>query len=171
MKLSEVTCIIFLLLFRFKRSFLQASNGLLQRQLSGKLNYGSVDTPLPPRPSAPPTLANAGDQQQTVVSSTNPFVSTNPFRQEAVQPEAHDTYMHGSIEDRTYWKKPVDAPTSFNYAPIFCRRLEGSGDFFSVNRGFDESNNWLFDKSLYCLAQHLLRKCWLIFYSQSWKFI
>lgn len=38
-----------------------------------------------------------------IVPSGNPFMtSTNPFRQEPVQPQAADTYMHGSIEDRAY---------------------------------------------------------------------
>ncbi|GJQ65577.1 hypothetical protein Trydic_g7675 [Trypoxylus dichotomus] len=64
------------------------SNGLLQRQLSGKnaINYGSVEEPAP-----------------AVVTTTNPFISnTNPFRSESIQPEAQDTYMHGTVEDRTY---------------------------------------------------------------------
>lgn len=77
----------------------QTSNGVLQRQLSGKANYGSVNTPAPPG-STPPE----DNTRPSVVSSSNPFVSssTNPFRQEAVQPQAQDTYMHGTIEDRTY---------------------------------------------------------------------
>lgn len=68
----------------------------MQRQLSGKTNYGSVDTPLPPR--------QPEEQQPSVVPSSNPFASnsTNPFRQEAVQPQAQDSYLHGTIEDRTY---------------------------------------------------------------------
>ncbi|XP_044254276.1 vesicular glutamate transporter 1 isoform X2 [Tribolium madens] len=76
------------------------NNGLLQRQLSGKNNYGSVDKPSPPRPQPP--------QQQPppsvpFVPSGNPFLSgSNPFRQEQVQPEAQDTYMHGTVFDRTY---------------------------------------------------------------------
>lgn len=38
-----------------------------------------------------------------VVPAVNPFMSSaNPFRQEAVQPEAQDKYLHGSISDRTY---------------------------------------------------------------------
>lgn len=84
----------------------QTSNGLMQRQLSGKASYGSVDTPLPPRGPAPPgrTPSEDNTQQPSVVPSSNPFVSTatNPFRQEAVQPQAQDSYMHGTIEDRAY---------------------------------------------------------------------
>lgn len=86
----------------FGKRKLQTSNGVLQRQLSGKTNYGSVDTPLPSKPPAPP--GSTPPENNTIVSSSNPFVSTttNPFRQEAVQPQAQDTYMHGTIEDRTY---------------------------------------------------------------------
>lgn len=41
--------------------------------------------------------------QTPVVPAVNPFSSSvNPFRQEAVQPEAQDQYLHGSISDRTY---------------------------------------------------------------------
>lgn len=63
------------------------SNGLLQRQLTGKnANYGSVEEPNP-----------------AIVTTTNPFISgTNPFRSEQIQPEAQDTYMHGTVEDRAY---------------------------------------------------------------------
>lgn len=43
---------------------------------------------------------------QQTVQSANPFlsgtVSRNPFRQEAVQPAPTDSYMHGTIDDRTY---------------------------------------------------------------------
>ncbi|XP_048526375.1 vesicular glutamate transporter 1 [Dendroctonus ponderosae] len=99
------------------------SNGLLQRQPSGGVtNYGShMETALPPRPSAaprqmppdPPTRPPAPQvypqeqyQSQQVVPSANPFISgaisRNPFRQEAVQPEPQDAYMHGTIDDRTY---------------------------------------------------------------------
>ncbi|XP_030745507.1 vesicular glutamate transporter 1 [Sitophilus oryzae] len=100
------------------------SNGLLQRQPSGGVtNYGAaMETSLPPsrppgprqmsqevppRPPAPRTLSQEGyATQQAVVSSGNPFsgaaTSTNPFRQEAVQPAPHDSYMHGTIDDRTY---------------------------------------------------------------------
>lgn len=67
------------------------SNGTLQRQASTKFGYGTVETQLPATPPAVPAVATG-----------NPFVSTNPFRQEAVQPQAEDTYMHGNIEDRTY---------------------------------------------------------------------
>ncbi|XP_031342116.1 vesicular glutamate transporter 1-like [Photinus pyralis] len=70
-----------------KKSSSVQSNGLLQRRLSGKnVNYGTVEPPAPP-----------------IVSAGNPFVqSTNPFRQEAVQPEPHDSYMHGTVDDREY---------------------------------------------------------------------
>ncbi|XP_008192852.2 vesicular glutamate transporter 1 isoform X1 [Tribolium castaneum] len=75
------------------------NNGLLQRQLSGKNNYGSVDTPAPPRPQPPQQPSPA----VPFVPSGNPFLSgSNPFRQEQVQPEAQDTYMHGTVFDRTY---------------------------------------------------------------------
>lgn len=53
----------------------------------------------------PPQPPSADDTRQTTVTSNfNPFTSnnTNPFRQETVQPEAHDTYMHGTIENRSY---------------------------------------------------------------------
>lgn len=70
-----------------KKSSSIQSNGLLQRRLSGKnVNYGSLEAPAEP----------------TIVSTGNPFVNTNPFRQEAVQPEPHDAYMHGSVDDREY---------------------------------------------------------------------
>ncbi|XP_063927557.1 vesicular glutamate transporter 1 isoform X2 [Zophobas morio] len=88
------------------------NNGLLERQLSGKLNYGSVDTPAPPPkpqlPAAPgrvPPEAPPPAQPPSVpfVPSGNPFLSgNNPFRQEQVQPQAQDTYMHGTVYDRTY---------------------------------------------------------------------
>lgn len=74
-------------LFFFKINFQIQSNGLLQRQLTGKnANYGSVEEPT-----------------SAVVTTTNPFISaTNPFRSEPIQPGAQDTYMHGTIEDRAY---------------------------------------------------------------------
>lgn len=80
---------------------------MLQRQLSGKNNYGSVDTPLPPRPQPPVAWTQPPPQQPPpsvpYVPSANPFLSgNNPFRQEQVQPEAQDTYMHGTVFDRTY---------------------------------------------------------------------
>ncbi|XP_019877984.2 vesicular glutamate transporter 1 [Aethina tumida] len=98
------------------------SNGLLHRQLSGAAaGYGTVETALPARPPPPshqnsqetPTRPPAPRQlpQQPpsapVVPSGNPFMSgglsgNNPFRQEAVQPEPQDSYMHGTIDDRTY---------------------------------------------------------------------
>lgn len=102
---------LFLFLYNGQQSFysyyhtLQTSNGVLQRQLSGKTNYGSVDTPLPTRVPAPPgSTPPENAAHQSLVTSSNPFVSagTNPFRQETVQPQAQDTYMHGTIEDRTY---------------------------------------------------------------------
>lgn len=74
------------------------TNGLLQRQLSGKnANYGAVEAP--PRPPEP----HPG-WTPPVVATGNPFVgSTNPFREpEPVQPEARDSYMHGSLTDREY---------------------------------------------------------------------
>ncbi|XP_018324719.1 vesicular glutamate transporter 1 [Agrilus planipennis] len=80
-----------------KTSSSMQSNGLLQRQLSGKnINYGSVDPMSPPPPPYSPPIVQSG----------NPFTgnvpNTNPFRQEAVQPEPSDTYMHGGVDDRTY---------------------------------------------------------------------
>ncbi|CAH1127375.1 unnamed protein product [Ceutorhynchus assimilis] len=77
-------------------------------QNGGLTNYGaametSLERPVvpPPRPPAPRTLSQEG-----IVPPANPFlggaVSRNPFRQETVQPQAQDTYLHGSIEDRSY---------------------------------------------------------------------
>uniref|UniRef100_A0A6P7FDR5 Vesicular glutamate transporter 1 n=1 Tax=Diabrotica virgifera virgifera TaxID=50390 RepID=A0A6P7FDR5_DIAVI len=87
-------------------------NGLVQRQSSNASNYGSVETPLPPRPPRPPSLTSQTFPQETTVESQpevpmvpagNPFrSSSNPFRQEPVQPTAQDQYLHGSITDRTY---------------------------------------------------------------------
>ncbi|RZC34300.1 vesicular glutamate transporter 1 [Asbolus verrucosus] len=93
------------------------NNGLLQRQLSGKINYGSVDTPMPAKPPPPSGWMSEDKPQKPTappqpyqappsapfVPSGNPFLSgNNPFRQEQVQPEAQDTYMHGTVFDRTY---------------------------------------------------------------------
>ncbi|XP_066141415.1 vesicular glutamate transporter 1 [Euwallacea fornicatus] len=100
-------------------------NGLMQRRPSGGMtNYGAaMETALPPskasalpqevtsgppvRPPAPrPHFQEEAPVQPSVVPSANPFlsgpISRNPFRQEAVQPEAQDTYLHGTIDDRTY---------------------------------------------------------------------
>ncbi|XP_056634797.1 vesicular glutamate transporter 1 [Diorhabda sublineata] len=86
-------------------------NGVVQRQTSMSSSYGSVETPLPPRPPRPPSLTSQTFSQdvpfqqpvEPIVSTGNPFrTSSNPFRQEAVQPNAQDTYMHGTINDRTY---------------------------------------------------------------------
>lgn len=41
-----------------------------------------------------------GATQQHV--SGNPFAYAATIAEEQVQPEAHDSYMHGNIEDRTY---------------------------------------------------------------------
>lgn len=55
----------------------------------------------PPRPPEPSAVQQS--QPAPVVPSGNPFrSSSNPFRQEPVQPLAQDTYMHGTIDDRTY---------------------------------------------------------------------
>lgn len=85
-----------------------ANNGLRQ-------SYGSVDKPLPPqRPPLPKqTTQETSLQNSTYIAepqpvpeapSSNPFRSriTNPFRQESVQPAAQDTYLYGTINDRTY---------------------------------------------------------------------
>ncbi|XP_044749303.1 vesicular glutamate transporter 1 isoform X1 [Coccinella septempunctata] len=86
---------------------------------NNSVNYGSVDKQLPPRPPLPrqltqeSSLQNVPPQQlpppsappvQQQTGMTNPFTGriTNPFRQEAVQPEAQDTYMYGTVNDRTY---------------------------------------------------------------------
>jgi hypothetical protein len=89
--------------------FQNQNNGLLQRQLSGKINYGSVDKPAPPQKPQPPAGWTGQEPPQApppsvpYVPSSNPFRSgNNPFRQEQVQPEAQDTYMHGTVYDRTY---------------------------------------------------------------------
>lgn len=91
---------------------------MAQRQLSGVINYGAMETALPPRPpppshqtsqdlpprpSPPSSLQQQSAQPPPVVPAGNPFTSsTNPFRQEPVQPQAQDMYMHGTIQDRTY---------------------------------------------------------------------
>lgn len=50
-----------------------------------------------------PTSSMRPSPQAPVVPAVNPFTSSaNPFRQEAVQPEAQDQYLHGTISDRTY---------------------------------------------------------------------
>ncbi|KAL1509037.1 hypothetical protein ABEB36_003842 [Hypothenemus hampei] len=101
------------------------SNGLMQQHQSGGgiTNYGAaMETalPPPPQPTAPPHAPNTSGVsqnyyqqqeeplgQQSVIHSGNPFISSgnlsrNPFRQETVQPEPVDAYMHGTIDDRTY---------------------------------------------------------------------
>ncbi|CAH0559924.1 unnamed protein product [Brassicogethes aeneus] len=95
------------------------SNGLLHRQLSGAASgYGTVETALPARPPPPPRQLSQETpvrpapprqlpqpQAPPAVPVGNPFLAssgTNPFRQEAVQPAAQDSYLHGSVEDRAY---------------------------------------------------------------------
>nr|CAI5869702.1 unnamed protein product [Callosobruchus analis] len=85
--------------------------GLLHRKPSGGAShpqqhqppsYGAImETQLPPPPSRPPPPAPASATPS--LSTSNPFaVSSNPFRQEAVQPPAEDRYLHGGPQERTY---------------------------------------------------------------------
>lgn len=66
-------------------------------------NYGQSGLP-PAQYAIGAPVAQPSPPVQTIPSG-NPFtsaVSSNPFRQEAVQPVAQDTYLHGSVQDRTY---------------------------------------------------------------------
>ncbi|XP_022913322.1 vesicular glutamate transporter 1 [Onthophagus taurus] len=92
---------------QMKKSSSLQTNGLLQTQMSANPTYGTVEPPNqqpkfpPPSYPAPPTPPSQAPPP--VVNAANPFLTgSNPFRSESVQPQAEDTYLHGTIADRTY---------------------------------------------------------------------
>lgn len=93
---------------QFVQEHRASANPFNQQQTTSIDKYQHYEPPSYQNPSGgtpymSQSAPSARPPQAPVVPAGNPFTSSaNPFRQEAVQPEAQDQYLHGSIADRTY---------------------------------------------------------------------
>jgi len=91
----------------FGSGFQQATTAPLASQSTNPFNYGSLNAAWEEAPAGPPTgiwaePPSSWGQSEAVAQEPSPFAYSNHVVAQPIQPAATDSYMHGTIADRSY---------------------------------------------------------------------